>query len=388
MLLLLSGLYILGNNIIYASQYAPNIFLIKALDDTPYTATTSFSFSGGYATQAFDRNGKKVPFLQQYGKEDFLLRFIDPSLGPDNLESAGQGHISGKYHFKQYRFVYAKNIYHHLFFQAIMAIQDLSINDISAEFIDSEIPLSQDQINYLHKLNNSIPSTIQQSGMNTTNFHMGFHKTLKIFNHIEYLRTLLSLGISTPQSMSNDNRSVLQFPCAANIHFGYPAIGAIDIGVRDWFSCTLCGIVIPFQPTTKIIPINRTSENNHLLFSQSTQATIYQKPFFAGTIYAEFKGKQSKYISLIGYSYSQYLQSRIKPTNTTLFPEAHANRSIVLDGFSLGSLLIECIINKSSDSKKLSPIISFFFSIPVAGILYQQTLLLGGSCNFQINYEF
>jgi hypothetical protein len=199
---------------------------------------------------------------------------------------------------------------------------------------------------------------------------------------------MLLIGLSTPQSMRINNRSVLQHPCAANIHFGYPVAAGISVQVNHWFTLGLSGLVVPFQPTIRTIPINRTSENNHLLFSQSTRAKIDQKPFFAGTIHTEIKNITSKYIGTIAYSYSQYLKSTITPIDTKQFPKTHANRSILLDGFSLGSLLLQLDINCTSPEKKLAPIISLFFSMPIVGKLYQQTYLFGSACNLQISYEF
>ena len=136
---------------ITASQYAPNIFFSKPSKDVANQSNFSIGFSAGFANKAFNANGETVPFLQQYGTEDFLNRFIEPSLGPDNLTSAGLGHISGKYHFKQFRFIYEQNIHHKLLFGAEISLQDLSITNITPEFISSEYPLSDNQITYLNK---------------------------------------------------------------------------------------------------------------------------------------------------------------------------------------------------------------------------------------------
>lgn len=371
-----------------ASQYNPNGFFLKPFKDLPYHTNASISFSAGSANTAFDRNGKTVPFLQQYGPEDFLERFVNPSIGLDNLESAGQGHISGIYQFKQYRFAYGHNIFHQLVFGTVFAIQDISITNINAKFIESEYPLSSNQINYLDKLNQSIPNTINQSGLFTATLYLGYNEKLINFNHIESLHVLLLAGISTPQSMENKNFSVLQHPCSANIHFGYPVTTSINAHVRNWFSCGFSGLVAAFQPVTVTIPINKTSENNFLLFSQSTQAKIDQAPFFAATLYAELKNPARGLVGTIAYNYSSYLGSKITPIDLTQFPAAHANKSIALDGYSLGAILLQLDIDSSKNNNKVAPLVSFFVSIPIVGKLYQKTYLFGGSSTLQVSYIF
>ena len=371
-----------------ASQYNPNGFFLKPFKDLPYHTNASISFSAGSANTAFDRNGKTVPFLQQYGPEDFLERFVNPSLGPDNLESAGQGHISGIYQFKQYRFAYEHNIFHQLIFGTVFEIQDISITNINASFLQDEYPLSLDQINYVEKLNQNIPNTINQSGLFTANFYFGYNEKLINFNHIESLKVMLLAGISTPQSMKNKNFSVLQHPCSANIHFGYPVTSTIAVDVRDWFSCGFSGLVVPFQPCTLTIPINRTSENNHLLFSQATRAKIDQAPFFSATLYTELKNPTRGLVGTIAYNYSSYLRSKVTPIDLIQFPVTHANKSLLLDGYNLGAILLQLDIDSSKNNKKLAPAVSFFVSIPIVGKLYQKTYLFGGSSTLQLSYTF
>lgn len=371
-----------------ASQYNPNGFFLKPFKDLPYHTNASITFSAGSANNAFDQNGKTVPFLEQYGPEDFLQRFVNPSIGLDNLESAGQGHISGIYQFKQYRFAYEHNIFHQLIFGTVCAIQDISITNINAQFIESEYPLSSDQINYLEKLNKRIPSEINQSGLLTATLYFGYNEKLINFNHIESLKVLLIAGISTPQSMENKNVSVLQHPCSANIHFGYPVTGSVAVDVRNWFSFGFSGLVVPFQPVTLTIPINRTSENNHLLFSQSTQAKIDQAPFFAATLYTEFKNPERGLVGTVAYNYSSYLGSKITPIDLAQFPSAHTNKSIALDGYSLGAILLQLDIDSSKNNKKVAPVVSFFVSVPIIGKLYQKTYLFGGSSTLQVSYLF
>lgn len=373
---------------ISASQYTPNIFFFKPSKDEAYLLDSSITYSNGFATSAFDKNGDTVPFLSQYGPEDFLERFIDSSLGPDNLDSAGQGMFSGLYKFQQYRFEFQKNISHKIIIGTIFSFQDISITNINPEFITQGEPLSTHQINYLEKLNQQIPKTITQSGFYEADFFIGYNERLSNFNHIESFTSLLLVDISTPQSMKSKNNSVFQFPCSANIHFGYPVLATVAIEVTNSFTFGFSGLVVPLQPVVTEIPINRTGENNNLLFSQKTRAKINQSPFINGIIYAEINKKSIGLTGTIAYSYAQYLQSKIVPMNTPEFPIIHNNKSIVLDGYSLGALLIQLDIDCTAKNKQLGPIASFFISIPIAGRSYHKTYLFGGACNLELSYKF
>lgn len=373
---------------VFASHYAPHVYYAKPSKDEPYLTNVSLNFTAGFANQAFNAQGNSVPFLQQYGPEDFLLRFIDPSLGPDNLASAGQGYISGKYQFKQMIFAIEKNIFHQLLFGMISSFQDLSVNNITPKFIDTDTSSASSQALYLEKLEQVIPTNINASGMNSTVIYLGYNESIRKFKHIDSIDILLFGGVITPQIMKNDNTSILQYSPANNYYFGYPIIGAITIGVRDWFGFGVTGQIIPYQPTQKMIPINRTSENNFLLFSQETQANIQQSPFISGTIYAEIENPASGMKGAIAYTYSQYLQSVITPIDQIQFPFAHANRSILLDGYTFGSLLFELEIDCAAPHKKLAPIISFFYSMPILGNYYQKIYFFGGECNLQISLNF
>ena len=224
--------------------------------------------------------------------------------------------------------------------------------------------------------------------MNTTIIYIAYNERHSDFNHIDYFDTFLFAGIATPQAMKNDNKSIFQYPIAANFYFKYPIIGVCTIDVNDWFHIGLSGLVVFYQDAQMTIPINKTSENNHLLYSQSTQAKIQQSPFFSATLYMELTKPTSKAMGTIAYSYSQYLDSTILPIDTKQFPLAHSNRSILLDGYSLGAFLFDFHIDCSSDTKKLAPIISMFFSIPVSGKFFQKAYIFGGSCNLELSYDF
>lgn len=372
----------------FASSYFPNIYYIKPSNEEPYLFSPSITYTAGFANEAFNKDGKSVPYLQQYGPEDFLLRFVDPSLGPDNLESAGQGYISGKYHFKQFNFIFEKNIFHYLLIGMMSVYQNLDISDITPRFIYDETSLLPSQVAYLEKLERVIPKSISATGMFSTFLYIAYNEKFTSFQHIDYLSTYLFAGLGSPQAMKNDNTSILQYPLSSNIFFKYPVIGAISIGVREWFSLGLTALAVFYQDAQTTIPINKTGENNFLLFSQSTQATIKQSPFVSGTIFFDFTKPDSRVTGTIVYSYSCYLDSTIIPINTEEFPYAHANTSILHDGYNLGALLFQLTLGKPDDTERITPIVSMFIALPITGHLFQKAYVFGSGCNLQVSYVF
>src|SRR3990167_1631861 len=98
-----------------ASQYWPNALFFKSLPEEPYFNGINVTMSGAFAHDAYNNDGNNVPFLQQYGNEDLLKRFVNPNLSPDNIESMGEGQLSGKYQFRQLIVQSTKNIMHGLF---------------------------------------------------------------------------------------------------------------------------------------------------------------------------------------------------------------------------------------------------------------------------------
>src|SRR3989339_2023038 len=215
------------------SQYAPDSFFQKPYFNEKLFANISTIFSGGYATQAFNNQSQRVPFLQQFGNEDFLNKFVNPSLSHDDISSMGIGQLTGNFRYRQFIASCYKNIFHDIFIEAATVIQDLTVDSISADFIQSETPLTEEQIQYLHQLQAMLPGSINRSGMFTTAFYIGFNRTFYHFTHLDFVDILFKTGIASPESMHDNNNSILQFPFNENFNFGYPIIGAISIGLLD-----------------------------------------------------------------------------------------------------------------------------------------------------------
>ena len=81
------------------SQYAPDSYFQKPYYSEKEFQTVLANFTTGYAAHAYNQDSQRVPFLQQFGSEDFLQRFVDPSLNSTSTTSLGKGQLSGDFQF-------------------------------------------------------------------------------------------------------------------------------------------------------------------------------------------------------------------------------------------------------------------------------------------------
>jgi len=370
------------------SQYASDSFFQK-----PYYSEKNFeniftNFTTGYAKNAYNTNGDRVPFLQQFGNEDFLQRFVDPTLNPDNITSLGQGQLTGDFQYRQFILSSYKNIMRHLFIEAATSIQDITVSNITAAFIAPEESLTSDQVTYLNKLNTTIPTSINRSGMFSTAFYVGYDKTLSNFKHLDFLDILIKGGVASPEWMQDNNNSIVEFPFNNNLNFGYPVIGAIAVGVLDWLTIGLNATVEPFQPAMKQIKLNNTNSENNLLLPEESMAIINRGPLLSSSAYIEIDHIAAGVSITGGYTYTKNLAYNIQPIDQTNFPANYANQTSMFNEWSLGSLYFQFDVDFSTESAPSAPVLAIFCIIPVTGELCPETNLLSGSCNFQISYAF
>lgn len=370
------------------SQYAPDSFFQKPYFNETLFTNISTIFSGGYADKAFNNQSQRVPFLQQFGDEDFLKKFINPSLHRSDISSMGIGKLSGNFEYRQLIVSCYKNIFNDIFIEAATVVQDLTVNSITADFVSSQAPLTPDQISYLTNLQAILPQSINRFGMFTTAFYIGYNKTFHHFTHLDFFDILFKTGFATPECMHENNNSILQFPFNENFNFGYPVIGAISIGLLDWMTLGWNGTVEPFQPATKNIRINHTNSDNKLLVPETSLAVIHRGPLFSTSAYIEADHIISGVSGTVGYAYTKNLAYTIRPLNQTQYPMMQANQSTLFDAWSMGSMYFEFNVDFATDYKPSAPIISIFCAIPIVGELCPKTDIFGGSCNVQISYIF
>ena len=374
--------------ILTVSQYKPDSFFQKPYFVQDDFANISAIFSGGFASQAYNQTGQKVPYMQQFGPESFLKKFTDPSIPNNDIDSFGQGQLTGEFHVRELIISCYKNMVHGFFIEGAIAIQDLFINEISAQFIPTSIALTELQIKYLQDLQQQLPNSIGQSGMFTTAYYVGHSQTFTDFTHLDFIDFTVKIGFMSPQEMSNNNTSILQFPYNENMNFGYPIIAAASIGLLDWMTIGCNGSVVPWQTATKTIPMNNTLSNNVLLISQSGNAIIERGPLFTGSIYFQADHFYQGLSGTVAYCYTKNCAYTITPINQTQFPLSLANQSALLDPWSLGSYYMQFDIDFACQSKPNGPVLTIFCNIPVAGQLCPKTTIFGSSYSLQLSYLF
>lgn len=370
------------------SQYKPDSYFQK-----PYFAQDNFAnfsciYSGGFANSAYNNKSNKVNYLEQFGSEDLLKNFIDPTLAKNNIENFGTGNLSGNFHIRELILSCYKNMQRGFFIEAATVIQDLSINSIKLNFTQELLPATEDQNKYLEELYKKIPSTINQAGMFTTAFYGGFHTTFYDFKHLDFIDFQIKAGIMSPQAMSKENKSILQFPFINNVNFGYPIILTTSIGILDWMTIGYNGAVIPWQSNMTTIAINNTTSQNTLLLSQSNLAIIQRGPLFTTSIYIEADHFHQNLSTLVGYCYTRNSAYQITPIDQINLETNLINQSSLLQPWSLGSFYIEFSIDFACQAKPNAPIVSVFCNIPVSGKLCPETNLFGGTCSLQLSYNF
>ena len=366
-----------------ASQYWPNSVLFKSMPEVPYLVAPNVTISGAFAKDAYNSSGEKVPFLQQYGSEDLLKRFVDSTLPSHNIESMGSGLISGEYHFRQLITQCSKNIMHGFFIGLELVFQDLTVNSIDVNFAPSEEPLTIEQKDYLVDLKQIIPSTINVSGLFTTFILLGWHKKFDNFKHIDFLDICFDTGVAAPSSMNWNNDSILKIPFVDLSCFVYPVISILTIGFKEKFIFGYYGLLMPYQPKVIQASINTTSSNSQLLLTESAPVLLSPGLNLSSAFYLQVSDFYPGYTGTIAYSYMSGAPTKVKPVQPTEITGLSKH-----DAWNFGSLIFQLDYNFATESRPRAPIVSGFFSIPLSGKLYQKSYLFGGACTLQINYNF
>lgn len=370
------------------SQYKPDSYFQKPYFAQDYFADFSCTYSGGFANSAYNSKSNKVAYLEQFGTEDLLKKFIDPTLNANNIENIGQGNLSGNFHVREIIISCYKNMQRGFFIEAATVLQDLFIDSIKLKLATTSLPETDDQTKYLEKFQQKLPATIDQAGMFTTALYAGFHKTFHDFKHIDFIDLQIKAGMMSPQAMSKTNQTILQFPFIENVNFGYPIILTTSIGMLDWITIGYNGAFIPWQSAMTTIAINNTTSQNTLLLSQSHLAMIKRGPLFTTALYFEADHFHQNLSTLVAYCYTRNSAYKITPIDQINLEENLINQSALLQAWSLGSFYIEFSVDFACEAKPNAPIISVFCNIPISGTLCPQTNIFGGACSLQVSYNF
>lgn len=373
--------------ILTVSQYKPDSFF-----QTPYFAQDDFTniavnISGGFASQAYNQKGHKVPYLQQFGTETFLKQFTDQSLSHDNTENFGQGFLDGQFHVREIIVSCYKNMNKGYFLESAIVIQDLSINHIDIAYTPNII-LTENHLQYLEQLQQKLPESLNQSGMFTTAVYGGYTKSFVHFTHLDFIDLTIKTGFMSPQAMTKNYDSFLQMPYYGNLNFGYPIIATGSMGLLDWITLGMNGSIVPWQTTTKTIPLKNTISENTLLGMQPGLATIARGPLCVASLYFQADHFHQGTSAMIGYSYTKSYPYTITPFDIMNFSDQTSNSSQLTDDWSFGSLYMQFDVDFATHCKPNSPLLTFYCNIPIAGHFCPKTTIFGSAYNLQISYKF
>jgi hypothetical protein len=127
------------------SQYKPDSSFQKPYVTQDYFTNISWNLSGGSTAHAYTAQGTQVNFLQQFGTEDLLQRFIDQSLPVSDTTSIGKGTLKGEFHVRELILGCYKNINHGFFIEGATAIQDLFIDAINVQLVPTPSQITDEQ---------------------------------------------------------------------------------------------------------------------------------------------------------------------------------------------------------------------------------------------------
>ena len=371
-----------------ASQYGPGLLFHKPYNPKPYVSNYFMTYSAGQTDSGYNKNGAVVPFLQEYGTEDFLRKFIDPNLPKNNIEKIGTVNLSGTFKFQQVNFSYLKNIHHNLFIGIATSIRNLSINAITTDIQLFNQNLTPAERLGIERFKAKVPKNINKAGMYTTAIEAGYNKILTDFESIDFLHLFIKGGIATPQSFTGNGLTLLQFPIGGNITFSYPVVTILTVGILDHVNIGLFGMFIGLQPTQITAPVNSTGSNNRVILTESTRVQVNPKPIFSLVGYMEFHNFVPHCMGTIGYGHAHGLQWSLSSFNEKDFPSSQINRTEILSPWSITSMFFTLDYSFASDTQPHAPNLSFSYTMPIAGSYYPKMSVGAGLYNLLFTYEF
>jgi hypothetical protein len=361
-----------------STAYKADSFIVKPQFSQDYFVFAPYLFSSSYADNAFNEQGEKVSFLQQFGAQPLLQRFVDPSITND--DSIGKGLYSGQLHIQELNVSCIKNLTHGFFIQAGTVIQNTTIDTISINYTPSESPLSPEQINYLEQFYQLIPQKINRSGMLTSGIYTGYSTTLSNFTTIDFIDITTKLGITSPESMHEINHSNLQFPNNDNNHFGYPIIITTSLGLHDWITLGCHGSVTVWQDAMKYMPID---QNNNFFITTQDMAMISKKPRLTSGLYCEADHIFQGFSATLAYTYNTNFTTTIRPLHQEEYPFSYTYQP-----WSMGSMYLQADFDFATEITPNAPILKILYTFPIHGKLSSKTNSLCGSCTIQMSYNF
>ncbi|MGZ6250498.1 MAG: hypothetical protein ACXWL2_00560 [Candidatus Chromulinivorax sp.] len=372
---------------LFASLSGPEIFFYTPQKTKKEMGEFDMTVSAGKTNKGFNRYGAIVPFLQEYGSEDLLLRFLDPTLPDTNTEKLGSILFTGDLNITRFNLYYSKNICHNLFFGIGTIPQSLTAGNINMD-ITLDRQLTQDETFLLNNFQNTIPKNLDVSGLLTTFLDIGFNKEWENFNLIDGLQFYITGTIGTPQWIHATESTLLQYPLSGNIAFNYSVTPIIEIDLNKNITIGCFGTIISFQPQTTTIPIQKASANNHILLDHAITGILQIGRIFAADLYVEWKNIVKNMNATIGYGAIIANKSQMSSTHPVLDIDPTISLSSIFDSWYTSSIFFELAWPFIKENKNEVFNTSIFVVAPIAGVYYPKINMFGGTFGLSFNYNF
>lgn len=370
-----------------ASEYGPNILFQRPYETDDYIGNFTGTFCAGKTYQSYNDSGQVVPFLQNYGKEDLLLGFIDHS---HSLEKIGTMDFSGSVHFQSANLAYYKNIMHHMFLGLGTIVQNLDV-DILQSNVELTTTLTSDQERLLEIFESKIPSKLNTSGILSTYLETGYNRKFTELHGVDSLQLFLRGAILTPQWVQGGQLNMLQFPFTGNLTFGYEVIATITMKISKHLNFGIFGIVDSFQSKVIEVPYNEHIVNNQLLINKTTMAEYTPGSVYSGAIYWELDDFSPHFSLTTGFSFMYGTPRKIKPIHSVgnhlnHVANVNLNLNATLQAWNLSALFFELDYNFLTKENPQGPCVSLFFNTPLSGYNYPKINAIGGEFGLSFNY--
>lgn len=373
-----------------ASQYGPNTLFQMPYESDDYIGNFTGTFCAGKTDKSYNHAGQVVPFLQNYGKEDLLLDFIDPMADRTIIEKIGTMDFSGNIHFQCANLSYYKNIMHHMFLGMGTIIQNLDV-DITQSNIDLTTTLTAHQERLLENFESKIPKKLNTSGILSTYLETGYNRKFTELQSMQALQLFLRGAILTPQWVQGAELNILQYPFTGNQTFGYQLIATITMNLTKHMNFGLFGTVNSFQSRVMEVPYNEHILNNQLLIDKKVLAHYTPGTVYNGAVYWELDNFKHNFTFTTGLSFMYGTARKIKPVNPAAYnivPTSDVNLHVnaTLQAWNISALFFELDYNFLTKDNPQGPCLSAFFNIPLSGFHYPKINAFGGEFGLSFNY--
>jgi hypothetical protein len=372
---------------IFHAGYGPELMFYKPCFADHEAGYLGAKLAGGKTSKGYNRDGTVVPFLQEFGSEDLLLRFLDPSIPNTDTTKLGDILFSGSLSLTRLLLCYYKNICRHMFLGIGTIAQNLTAGSITMD-IDLKQPLTEKQEHLLEIFKTTMPDEVNISGLVTTFIDLGYNRKWEDFQTVDSVQFYLSGSIGTPQWVDGSHAGILQYPLAGNIAFNYVLTSIVEIAVHQHLTMGAFGTMISFQPAQGTFAVQETQSSNHILLDHSARGTLHIGRIFAADFYLECPDIGNNISATIGYGAIIGSKTKIVPLSSAQKDDPFVNLNPVFSSWYTSSMFIELGCPFMKHDKEEAFGVSLYFVAPIAGKYYPKINIIGGSLGLLFNYRF